>query len=97
MYLLENFRNFLSKSVYWFTRTRLKVNSVLDREPKHISNHINPIKSFKIYPNLSKSIQIYPNLSKSIQIYPNQSKSIQIYPNLSKTIKLSKPLKLCNS
>ena len=38
------------------SKTRLKVNSVLDREPKPISNHINV---FQIFPNLFKSFQIY--------------------------------------
>ena len=46
--------------------TRLKVNSVLDREPMFsISNHIS---IFKIFPNLSKSFKIYSNLFKFIKL-----------------------------
>ena len=71
--------------VAWFWRlwpTRLKVNSVLDREAMlSISNH-----------NIN-----FSNLSKSFQIFPNLFKSLQIYSNHFKFIKLSKPLKLCNS
>ena len=44
-------------------KTRLKVNSVLDREPMlSIYNHVNFFKSFQIYPNFFKFVS-FPYLS----------------------------------